>query len=464
VGNILAAGSDCVLAKEYILSLIPALCNVVPHSRNKDCRGICSDSVPCPSRFSRTEVMVLVAECRRAADRGQHLLAGTGVAADQDLPARVEGVSLHRGKATGDTKGTGLGCRGIADVRDTPGNGVVDKRGGIGARSSVHDVQIRGGPAGAPIMGTSDAGKYRLAVIGVDQLAGAVEAGVQRASAVLHGNRQRRRLRRRTVLGALGERETRQDHVRKVGVGAAETDIEDFRRRAGTVDAVHGVFDDSVGAEDGVEAAGAADLAHQHQAGQRGVIDAAHEDRAAVSRTLVDHRTAIQRGGIIAVWGGDGDNSRRGAAAVETGVQGGGAGAAGRRDQAFNDSHRAAGRHFLPDDDDVAGAGIEAQTCEFIASVGAGGEGADVTVGAECGVNRAVPGAANDVVRPQVTGGGGTGWYRAAACREGAPGTAHTDVRVGLLQGINLLAVIARVNRHAGTVALSGGGGAGVGL
>ena len=57
------------------------------------------------------------------------------------------------------------------------------------------------------------------------------------------------------------------------------------------------------------------------------------------------------------------------AAGVETGVQGGSAGASGRRDQAFDDAHRAVGRHFLPDDDDVAGAGIEAQTGECVGGV-----------------------------------------------------------------------------------------------
>ena len=182
-----------------------------------------------------------------------------------------------------------------------------------------------------------------------------------------------------------------------------------------------------------------------------------------MARTLVDHRTAVQRGGIVAVGSGDGHDSRRGAARVETGVQVGRAGAAGRRDQAFHDAHRAAGCHFLPDDDDVGGAGIEAQTGELIAAVAAVREGADVAVGAEGGVDRAVAGAAHDGVRPQVNGRCGAGRYRAAACRKGAPGTADPDVWVDLHQGVDLLAGVARVDRHAGAVALSGGGGAGVG-
>jgi hypothetical protein len=35
------------------------------------------------------------AECPGAADRGQHLIVRTGVAADQDPPAGVEGEYLH---------------------------------------------------------------------------------------------------------------------------------------------------------------------------------------------------------------------------------------------------------------------------------------------------------------------------------------------------------------------------------
>ena len=370
----------------------------------------------------------LVAECPGAADRGQHLLVGTGVAADQYLPAGVKGESLHRGEIAGDSEGSGLGCLGIGDVRDTSADGIVDKRGGIGGGGSVHDVEIRGGAAVDPILDIADAGQERLAVIRVDQLAVAVEVGIQRASAVIHGHDQGRRLRRRTAVAALGERETGQEHVGEAGAGAAKADVGDFRRCARTVDAVHRVFDDSVAAEGGVKAAGAADLAHQYQAGRSGVVHAAHEDRAAVARSFADYRTAVQCGGIVAVGGGDGYDSRRGAVGVEAGVQSGGTGAAGWRDQAFDDRHRAVGGRFLPDDDDVAGAGIETQTGEFIAGVSAGSEGADVPLGAECGVDRAVIGTAHDVVRPQITGGGGAGWYGAAACREGAAETADTDI------------------------------------
>jgi hypothetical protein len=70
-----------------------------------------------------TSIQALVAECPGAADRGQHILVGTGVAADQYLPAGVEGVSLHRGEITGNGEGPGLGRRGLGDVRDTPGDG-----------------------------------------------------------------------------------------------------------------------------------------------------------------------------------------------------------------------------------------------------------------------------------------------------------------------------------------------------
>jgi hypothetical protein len=104
------------------------------------------------------QIQALVAECPGAADRGQHLLIGSGVATNQDLPAGVEGEPLHRREITGDGEDAGLGRRGLGDVWDPLGNGLVDKRGGIGAGSSVHDIQIRGGAAVASIAGTLDAG------------------------------------------------------------------------------------------------------------------------------------------------------------------------------------------------------------------------------------------------------------------------------------------------------------------
>jgi len=192
--------------------------------------------------------------------------------------------------------------------------------------------------------------------------------------------------------------------VWEVGVGAAETDVRDVRRRAGTVDAVHRVFDDFLGAEDGVGAAGAADLAHQHQAGRQGVVHAAHDDRAPVPPTLVDHRAAVQRGGIVE-WGV--------AMVTIPGVGPVGLNLASRL--AVPEPPAGGIRRSTTPTGPLDVIPCRRSRCcrcwgrgkagEFVAGVGAGGEGADVAVGAECGVDRAVPGAAHDGVRPQVTRG-----------------------------------------------------------
>ena len=126
----------------------------------------------------------------------------------RNLTFGVKGVSLRGGEIGWDVEGAGVGRLGVGEVRDSSGDGVVDEGGRIGADSSVHNVQIAGGVAVLADVGALYAGQYRLAVIGVDQLAGAVEVGVQRAGAVLDGHRQRRRRRRRTGLGVLVEGET----------------------------------------------------------------------------------------------------------------------------------------------------------------------------------------------------------------------------------------------------------------
>src|ERR1035441_2260602 len=144
--------------------------------------------------------------------------------------------------------------------------------------------------------------------------------------------------------------------------------------------------------------------------------------------------------------------------------RGGGPEPTGGRPQAFGDPRRATGSGFLPDDDDVATSGSNAQAGEFVIALVAGIEGIDVAVSAEFGVDRTMAGAPHDVIRAQVTGAGGAGRRRAAAGREAAPAATHTDVGVGLDQAVGLLARAVWVNRYAGAVALPGRGRASVGL
>jgi len=99
----------------------------------------------------------------------------------------------------------------------------------------VHNVQIRGGAAIAPIVRTVDACQYRFAVIWVDQLAGAIEVGIPARQCVPSLPPSAPSPSRRTIFGALVKEKPEQDHVRKVRVGAAEADISDLCRCAGTI-------------------------------------------------------------------------------------------------------------------------------------------------------------------------------------------------------------------------------------
>src|SRR5450631_2678712 len=112
---------------------------------------------------------VLLAEHSGAADHGQHLRLGTGIAADQDLSAGVDGVPLRGDEAAGDGEGARLGCCGAGGVRDRSGDGVADQGGSVDPGSSVHQVQLSSGAAVA-----RDVAQDRLAVVSVDQFAGAV--------------------------------------------------------------------------------------------------------------------------------------------------------------------------------------------------------------------------------------------------------------------------------------------------
>src|SRR5947209_8136091 len=82
----------------------------------------------------------------------------------------------------------------------------------------------------------------------------------------------------------------------------------------------------------------------------------------------------VQVRSIVLLGRGDGDYARGCATGIETRVQGGSPGAAGRRYQAFDDCLRAAGSALLSDDDEIGGAGIDAQTVERVVRVVAGGK------------------------------------------------------------------------------------------